>query len=263
MPTSKVEFLREVVEAVLEGGKITLRYFRNDPSRSEKSKDNPVTVADTEVNQFLLERLGGLDSSAAWLSEESHDRFEDRVNARRLWIVDPLDATKEFIDGVPDYSVIVALVVDGECEYAVVYNPPRQQMFTAVRGDGAWLNGRRIHTSRVNSIAGSRILVSRSDLRKGKWDGYPKLTFFGVGGSGYKMCLVASGMADASINLAGLSEWDVAGPSLVIQEAGGVALNLVGQPFIFNTEAAKVGGQISAGTLEIAERLRTHLFQKT
>lgn len=260
MSTSKVEFLKEVVEVVLEGGKITLCYFRNDPSRWEKSKDNPVTVADMEVNQFLRERLGAMDSSAVWLSEESHDRFDDRANARRLWIVDPLDATKEFIEGVPDYSVIVALVVDGACEYAVVYNPPRQQMFTAIRGSGAWLDGQRIYASREDNITRSRILVSRSDLRKGKWDGHPELTFFGVGGCGYKMCLVAAGMAEASINLSGLHEWDVAGPSLIIQEAGGVALNMKGQPFTFNSETAKVTGQISAGNLEIAERLRTHLF---
>ena len=127
-------------EAALEAGSVILNYYKADYEIKDKGYHNPVTTADHEADSRLKEILMGARPEYGWLSEESVDSAE-RLRKERVWIVDPLDGTKEFIEGVPNFVVSVALVENGVSIVGVLFNPVTGEIFTASQGEGAQLNG--------------------------------------------------------------------------------------------------------------------------
>ena len=156
--------------AARNAGKILMKYFSDSNKQVKyKSLNNPVTIADYEADQYLLDFIGGEFPDDGWLSEETVDTKE-RLNKSRVWIVDPLDGTKEFIEGVPHFSVSIALVEDGYPVVGIIYNPYTEEMFSAQKDKGASFNGSNINISKKEQLKEASITVSRSEYKKKLWE---------------------------------------------------------------------------------------------
>ena len=130
--------LELATNAAIKAGDIILNYFKSDYEIKEKSYHNPVTTADKAADSFLKRILMKNRPEYGWLSEETVDSFE-RLNKRKVWIVDPLDGTKEFIEGVGNFVVSIGLVQDGYPIVGVLYNPVSKELFTSANNEGALL----------------------------------------------------------------------------------------------------------------------------
>ena len=132
--------LELATNAAIKAGDIILNYFKSDYEIKEKGYHNPVTTADKAADNFLKRTLMEDRPEYGWLSEETVDSFE-RLNKSKVWIVDPLDGTKEFIEGVANFVVSIGLVQDGYPIVGVLYNPVSKELFSAANNEGAYLNG--------------------------------------------------------------------------------------------------------------------------
>jgi myo-inositol-1(or 4)-monophosphatase len=195
-------------------------------SRSRGGGDDPVTEADTLVDALLRRALPR--AGEGWLSEETHDD-RSRLGCRRVWVVDPLDGTREFVQGLPEWSVSVALVVDGEPVAGGICNPARGETFLGARGHGVTLNGAPVRVSPRAGLAGAEVLASRTEVERGQWrrfagaPGTPGAPFqvVAMGSVAYKLARVAAGLADATWTLVPKHEWDVAAGVALVLAAGG------------------------------------------
>jgi len=170
-----------------------------------------------------------------------------------VWIVDPLDGTKEFITGVPEYAVAVALVEDGEPVLGVVHNPVTGETFWAERGGGAVLNGQPIHVAE-----GRVVLASRSETKRGEFTPFEDWEVRPVGSIQYKLALVAAGQGAVTWSRGPKHEWDVCAGALIVREAGGLATELAGTPLRYNRPRPKVRG-ILAGAPQAHARALAEL----
>ena len=261
---SKDRFAREVAvarEAALAAGEILRRYWSGRDFRiDQKGKDNPVTTADFEADRKLKEILHGGFPDYGWLSEETADDGE-RLSRERVWIVDPLDGTKEFIKGVPEFVVAIALTERGAPMMGVSYNPIKKELFAGAVGAGCTLDGEPVRVTRTATLAHSTVLASRSETSRGEWKAYEgKVTVRPVGSVAYKLALVAAGEADATFTDSPKSEWDVASGAALIIAAGGRITDVDGNELLFNKPSVKLKGMIASnGRLHAElERLLSH-----
>jgi myo-inositol-1(or 4)-monophosphatase len=245
------EFARELRlarAAAREAGEILRRHFRDRRFKiGSKGRDNPVTTADLEADTALRERLSRAFPDYGWLSEETADNGA-RLDLRRVWIVDPLDGTKEFIKGIPEFVVAIALAVEGEAVLGVTYNPIKDELFWAARGAGCHLGSAVVRVTAARRLDHSVVLASRSETARGDWHGYTDVVVVNpVGSVAYKLALVAAGKADATFTRTPKSEWDVASGAALIAEAGGVMTDIHGRPMRFNRRSVKLDGFVAAG----------------
>jgi myo-inositol-1(or 4)-monophosphatase len=236
-------------EAARAAGQVLLRFYGGAYRVAEKSVDNPVTAADLEANETLKSKILGAFPGDGWLSEETADS-DERLKQKRVWIVDPLDGTKEFISEIPEFVVCVALVEDGTPRVAVEYNPVRDELFTANKGRGAFLNGTSIHVSKQVDLRHAHVLASRSEEARGEWDAYQEKMHVELTGSvAYKFALVASGRFDATFTLTPKNEWDVCAGSLIVAEAGGMVTDPDGRAIRFNNPSTLLPGLVASNQL--------------
>ena len=138
--------------AARNAGKILMKYYESsDKEIKMKSANNPVTVADQEADKYLFNFLTNEFPEYGWLSEETLDT-QERLEKNRVWVVDPLDGTKEFIEGVPHFSVSIGLVENGEPVIGVIYNPATEEMFSCEKGKGVYLNGEKVSVSNKKNL---------------------------------------------------------------------------------------------------------------
>src|SRR5713101_6051095 len=150
-------------EAALSAGEILERCFRDRGFEiDQKGKDNPVTTADFDADHEIKRLLRAPFPDYGWLSEETADN-SDRLSCHRVWIVDPLDGTKEFIKGIPEFVIAIALAEDGHPILGVTYNPIKRELFWAARGAGCHLGARRVRVTRTRTLARATVLASRSE----------------------------------------------------------------------------------------------------
>ncbi len=235
-------------KAALAAGDILARYYQDRGSYTVGSKgyDNPVTSADLEADAAIKQMLAPAFPGYGWLSEETSDNG-DRLKCRRVWIVDPLDGTKEFIHGVDEFAVAIALVEDGIPVLGVTYNPIKREMYWAARGTGCHLGRKRVHVSRCHALDEATILASRSELSRGEWEAIKQKTIVKPTGSvAYKLALVAAGQADATFTHSPKSEWDIASGAALIAEAGGRMTDIEGRELRFNQVLVTIGGLIAS-----------------
>ena len=240
--------LKLALDASKEAGKIIMQYYRADYEIKEKGYHNPVTTADNEADSFLKSTLTDAMPEYGWLSEETVDS-KDRLDKDRVWIVDPLDGTKEFIEGVPHFVVSIALVDKGMPIIGVLHNPVTEETFYAAKGEGAYLNNIRYHCSIKASTKEMVILNSRSETRRGLWESY-KAKFKelrAIGSVAYKMGLTATGKADIFATLRPKNEWDVCAGTCLINEAGGKVIDLNGNELSFNNQKTLIEPGLIAG----------------
>ena len=236
--------------AAIEAGGLILNYYKADYEIKDKGYHNPVTTADRVADERLKEILMESRPEYGWLSEETVDS-PDRLNKERVWVVDPLDGTKEFIEGVPHFVVSIALVENGEPILGILYNPVSAETFTASKGQGAQLNGKPIRCVAKDNINEMIILNSRSETRLGLWEPFDGT--FGelkaIGSVAYKLGLTAAGKADIFATLRPKNEWDICAGNCIINEAGGKVIDLYGNLRKYNLENTLLEPGLIAGDI--------------
>jgi myo-inositol-1(or 4)-monophosphatase len=234
--------------AAREAGSIIMGLFKGQYDVQEKSKNNPVTSADLAANRKICEIVRGRFPCDGWLSEEDKDSSE-RLRASRVWIVDPIDGTKEFIEGVPQFAVSIGFVVDGRPQAAVVFNPAQDQFYQAAAGQGATLNGRPIHVTQRDQIDGALLLVSRSEPRKKFQVFVDRCAIEPVGSIAYRLAQVAGGKGDGTLTFRSIREWDVCAGVLMVEAAGGSVVDGNGKVLMFNQPEARHRGVVAANPI--------------
>lgn len=216
------KILTATLSAVNAAGEAITHLQTQDYSIQYKHNRELLTQADLQANTILNEQLTYCIPQAGWLSEETQDN-EKRLHCEYVWIVDPIDGTREFVQGLPEYAISVALVERGRVILGVVYNPAQKKMYHALAGQGAWCNHNRVQCSALSNGKLS-ILASRNEFERGEWTVFQdKATINPVGSIAYKLALVASGEADATFSLDNKNEWDIAAGVLLVHEAGGIS----------------------------------------
>lgn len=209
------------------------RFTPGEIEARHKSGDDPVTEADTTVDTLLREFLPR--DGDGWLSEETRDDHV-RLERRRVWVVDPLDGTREFVTGIPEWCVSIGLVVDGEPVAGGICNPVTGETILGARGLGVTLNGRPAGVSGRPTLAGAQVVASRSEVKRGEWQGYREDLFEirPMGSVAYKLGLVAAGLVDATWTLTPKHEWDVAAGVALVLAAGGAIVTGAPEETRFN-----------------------------
>ena len=245
--------LTVAVEAARAAGATVRAWFDGAYTVREKAHDSPVTEADIEANQRIETIIRTAFPSDGWLSEETGDS-PARLSGPRVWVVDPLDGTKEFIRRIPEFCVCIGLVDDGVPILGVSYNPVREELFAAARGQGATLNGAAVRVSDTRNLATARVLASRSEAARGEWDVYQsQFTIELTGSVAYKLALIAAGRGDATFSLTPKNEWDICAGAALITEAGGRITDRDGHTLRFNQRDTKCSGIIASnGALHAA-----------
>jgi len=240
--------LKLAINASLKAGEIIMQYYCDDYEIKEKGYHNPVTTADKEADSYLKSTLMSARPQYGWLSEETVDS-KNRLNKEKVWIVDPLDGTKEFIEGVPQFVVSIALVEKGISIIGVLHNPVTKETFHAAKGEGAYLNQGQYRCSIKDSTRDMVILNSRSETRRGLWEPYKKhfKELRPIGSVAYKMGLTAIGKADIFATLRPKNEWDICAGTCLINEAGGKVINLNGKEITFNNQKTLIEPGLIAG----------------
>ena len=243
-------------------GKILMDFYVSNNKEIElKGIDNPVTIADKKADKYLYEFLSGEFPNDGWLSEETVDTKE-RLLKDRVWIVDPLDGTKEFIEGVPHFSVSIALVKNGEPVVGVIYNPAKNEMFSCQKGKGMYYNGSKMKISSNKSLVESSIVVSRSELKRNEWDPYKDKfkEINPIGSVAYKLALVSAGKYDIFATVAPKNEWDICAGDCLVNEAGGTFKTINDKKIIYNQKKTLVTDTIIASNSTLFEGVSDLLF---
>lgn len=223
----------------------------------EKSPGNPVCAADIEVDAFLKRELGQLLPAAGWLSEETADD-PARLGKGLIWLVDPVDGTRDFIRGRPGWAVSVALISEGRPLMGFLSAPARGEFWSGVSGQGAQRNGVPLAASRRQQFAGSR--VPADSLPKEDRD----LVMVDKPNSiALRAAMVASGEADLLATLRWGWEWDIGAAALIAREAGAAVTDAFGRPLNYNKRDPRAFGLLisapaihEAAVARLADRAR-------
>lgn len=251
--------LDRIVSALEAGGKIYRSRSWETVRVDKKSGGDPVTDAEREVNQLLFEIL--VQDGEGWLSEESADN-EERLKRSRVWVVDPLDGTKEYIRRIPEWCISIALMEDGVLVCGGIYNPQTDEMFYGSHETGVICK----NSSSVSRMGGEKrvgdvlVLASRSEVARGEWKRFQnrEFRFQPMGSVAYKLALVAVGKADATWTLTPKNEWDVAAGVALLLAAGGHVRTSDGFTPSFNNRNTLLPGLVGLSATGIG-RLRPFL----
>ncbi len=216
--------------------------------QTKEVRDDPVTAADEAADLVLKEILP--QAGEGWLSEESTD---DRVRLEcdRVWVVDPIDGTREFIAGIPEWCISIGLLEGGLPVAGGIFNPATDELVIGSLEGGVTLNGETVAVTEPDLGDGHRVsvLASRSEIRRGEWDRFEDDRFDvrPCGSVAYKLGLVAAGLADATWTLVGKSEWDVVGGTALVRAAGGFVSLRDGTAPAFNQSKPIYPNYVAAG----------------
>lgn len=243
---SDTEILQRI-KSGLDAARAVLSQFTAGAIEAEyKAGHDPVTEADKCVDAVLHKEL--LGSGEGWLSEESVDDLS-RLGHARVWVVDPLDGTREFVAGIPEFCISVALVENGRAIAGGICNPATDEIFLGSLDSGLTYNGRSAQCSQRNTLAGALILASRSEVNRGEWQQFEGAPFeiHPMGSVAYKLARVSAGLADATFTLVPKHDWDVAAGAALVQSAGGFVSTLENTATRFNKKQPLISGLIAGG----------------
>jgi myo-inositol-1(or 4)-monophosphatase len=235
-----------VAAIAAEAAAHALDRWNTDYRRWEKEPGHPVCEVDLAVDRMLKDRLKVLDPEAGWLSEETADN-DARLGQARVWVVDPIDGTRDYLRGRPGWCVSVALVEQGALVLGVLDAPARAEQWRAVAGQGATRNGVTLHASTRTELPGAR--VPAETLPKIDSDLVPVLRPNSIA---LRMAMVAADEADLCASIRWGHEWDIAAAALIAQEAGATVTDAFGVPIRYNS----VGGE-AFGVLASAPAIHT------
>jgi myo-inositol-1(or 4)-monophosphatase len=251
---ARADDLERIAAALGRAVEVLADFTPGAVAAERKAGGSPVTEADRRVDEVLLDLLPR--DGEGWLSEETADD-ERRLSCRRVWVVDPLDGTREFVEGLPEWCVSVGLVEDGEAIAGGIANPATGETILGGRGLGVRRNGVPVAASGREGLAGGVVLASRSEVRRGEWERFAggPWEVRSLGSVAYKLALVAAGLADASWTLVPKNEWDVAAGVALVQEAGGYVQQPDGRPCRFNRPSTRYPGLVACGPGVLADVL--------
>lgn len=252
-----------------EGGRLAHEYFAawhggGQAVRVEyKDAEEPVTAADRAVSELCVAALHQAFPQDAVVSEELPDDGARR-SARRVWLVDPIDGTKDFIAGRAGFAVMIGLLQDGIPTVGVVYQPIGDRLWWAVRGEGAYSQiaggtPQPLHVSTVSELAEAR-MVSSASVREPVVDEVRERAGIQdevqIGSVGIKLALLAAGERDLYINPAGRTKlWDTAAPEVILHTAGGRLTDLYGRPLRYDGELGHLDGLVASNDVLHAQAL--------
>ena len=233
-------------ETVREAGHLARSMFGTELKNWIKGKSSPVSEADIAVNDLVERRLREASPGYGWLSEESADD-ESRLGRKFTWIVDPIDGTRSYLAGRDDWCVCAALVEDASPVLAAVFAPASDEFFFAARGQGAFLNERRVRAGSGDDLdfsrmAGPKPLVQRLSAAGEEISLHPR-----IGSLALRLCRVAHGALDAAFAGGQSRDWDLAAANLIVQEADGRMTALSGDALSYNRRDVVHGVLVAAG----------------
>lgn len=214
--------------------------WRGEFAQWEKAPGNPVCEIDLAANDILRRRLGEIDPDAGWLSEENADH-PDRLLGPRVWVVDPIDGTRDYIRGRPGWSVSVALVEGGQPILGVLDAPARGEHWRAEAGKGAWRNGVRLKSSQRMEFSGARVPTDALPRIDGDLQMVEKPNSIAL-----RIAMIAADEADLVATIRWGHEWDIAAAVLIAREAGAVVTDALGGALRFNSTKGRAFGVIAA-----------------
>ena len=231
--------LEKILEGIVRAGEKVIEVYETDFSTEKKDDDSPITQADIESNKILKEVLG--ETGITILSEEELDD-KKRLSEERVWIVDPLDGTTDFVNRTGEFTIMVGLVQDHKSVLGMIYWPTKKKMYLAESGKGAFCydeEWEKIEVSMLSEIQNCHALVSRhhlSEKEKKLLDEMEISVVTGMGSS-LKVTEIASGDAEVFVTSTNkMKQWDTCASSCIISEAGGKMTDLSGNEFSYNTE---------------------------
>ncbi len=224
-----------------EAGEIIKAFYDVPPTVRWKDPTEPVTEADRAVNAYLVKQFGQVFPDDGMLAEESKDDLS-RLEKSRVWIIDPMDGTAEFIAHNGEFCIMIGLAVEGAPVVGVVYQPIDDVLYAASLGNGAFVEefGERtpLHVSDMANIEEFRLVVSRSHrvpITDAIIRGFGLKRERSIGSVGLKIGLIARGQAELYIHPnAGTKEWDTCGPDIIVREAGGLMTDCFNRTLLYN-----------------------------
>ncbi len=237
-----------LIDAACAAGEIARRHFGDGPKSWDKGDgQGPVSEADLEVDAMLKARLLAARPDYGWLSEETADS-PARLDRESIFIIDPIDGTRAFLDGQTGFAHALAVVTKGRPVAAVVYLPMLGHLYRAAAGMGAYLGQQRLRVTGHAELDGARILATRKHVGPDHWPrGLCAIERHFRPSLAWRMALVAEGQFDAMLTLRPAWHWDIAAGALLVHEAGGTLSTGAGGGLHFNTPRPMSDGVIAAG----------------
>jgi len=257
LPATDLDLL---IDAAKEAGKIATRFSGKTAKAWHKPDDlGPVTEADLAVNEMLHRELGSARPDYGWLSEESEDSAV-RLTQDKVFIIDPIDGTRSFMEGADTWAHSLAIAENGIVTAAAVYLPLKGKLYSAGQGLGAQLNGAPIRASDCTDLVGASLIAAKPNFHPTNWRGQkvPDVKRAYRPSLAYRLALVAEGRFDAMLTLRDSWEWDIAAGDLILREAGAITSDKRGVPLRFNNPYPQVKGVVAAAPglhADLASRL--------
>ena len=245
--TSAYSHILARIEAALEAARTVFARFTPGAIETEyKIGHDPVTEADRALDAVLRQNL--LRDGEGWLSEESVDDAT-RLGKKHVWVVDPLDGTREFVKGIPEFCVSIGFVEDGRPVAGGICNPATNETIIGAIDCGVLYNGKPAQTSQKTSLQGALILASRSEVKRGEWKQFEDrgMEIRPMGSVAYKLGLVAAGLADVTFTLTPKNEWDVVAGVALVEAAGGFVSTLEKTNLVANRRDPLLSGLLASG----------------
>ena len=257
-PIPREALLEVAVDASQEAGALLLKYVGAGFNVKYKNPINLVTDADHAAEQCVIDHIKAHFPTHGFLAEE-RGRLEE-AQSPYLWIIDPLDGTTNFAHGYPAYCVSIGLEYEGHCVLGAIFDPSRNELFTAIEHRGAQLNGRAIHVSNTMTLDGSLLVTGFAydirDTPRNNLDHFVKFALKAqglrrTGSAALDLCYVAAGRFDGFWEVR-LNPWDMAAGSVIAREAGGRLTDFSGQDLsIYGQELVASNGQIHEAMLAV------------
>lgn len=258
--TSAYSHVLERIDSALAAARDVFSRFTAGAIDAEfKAGHDPVTEADRAIDAVLRQNL--LREGEGWLSEESMDDLS-RLDKKQVWVVDPLDGTREFVKGIPEFCASIGYVENGRPVAGGIHNPATNETFIGAIDAGVLYNGKPARASRRTCLDGAIVLASRSEVKRGEWkqfEGGP-LRAKAMGSVAYKLALVSAGLADLTFTLTPKNEWDVAAGAALVLSGGGFVKTLDNSAFTGNNRNPLLSGLVAGGPF-LEEELFSFLSQ--
>ena len=253
MDLNKPNTTLEILNIAIEAGKEILKVYNKNIIIKSKEDNSPLTIADINSNNIIINKLKNVDTSIPILSEESLVNWSERKSWKKYWLIDPLDGTKEFINRNGEFTVNIALIEKNYPIFGVIYAPAKSLLYYAIKNNGAFKTNTslkinnfdqfKIIKSNKKQSDPIKVIGSRSHLNieftnwlKKNLNNYELIK----AGSSLKFCLIAEGDADIYPRLGPTSEWDIAAGHIILEEAGGSISNLDKNKILYNTKESVI-----------------------
>jgi len=246
MTSKYADILKRIHSALVASRAVFARFTPGDIETEYKIGHDPVTEADRALDAVLRKEL--LRDGEGWLSEESVDD-PIRLQRSRVWVVDPLDGTREFVNGIPEFCVSIGFVEDGRPVAGGIYNPATDETFLGSLDSGVTCNGKPAQPSQRQTLDGALILASRSEVKRGEWKAFENANFTvrPMGSVAYKLALVSAGLADITFTLTPKNEWDVVAGAALVKSSGGFVSTLEKTDLTANRRNPLLSGLLACG----------------